>query len=249
MDWNAKQYDHQHDFVFKYGSALLGYLPRSASTVLDIGCGTGELTHQIQQLGHRVTGIDQSAAMIHQATYQFPEVNFQQGDILHMPIAPASYDVIFSNAVFHWIADQQHLTRILELALKPGGRLICEFGAQGNIKAISDAFGAELAAIGKRYRSPFYFPSVPEYTQLLKTRHFIIVKAREYPRPTVLKGGWQGLRNWIRQFFAADLAELPNADEILDNMEARLKPILWRGDHWEADYRRIQVIAQKQSAF
>jgi hypothetical protein len=64
-----------------------------------------------------------------------------------------------------------------------------------------------------------------------------------------LKGGWQGLRNWIRQFFAADLAELPNADEILDNMEARLKPILWRGDHWEADYRRIQVIAQKQSAF
>ncbi|MFT9242330.1 MAG: methyltransferase domain-containing protein, partial [Bifidobacterium aquikefiri] len=63
MKWNAQQYETQHDFVFKYGAGLLDQVPETATTVLDVGCGTGDLTDQLRQRGYAVVGIDQSAEM------------------------------------------------------------------------------------------------------------------------------------------------------------------------------------------
>ncbi|KRM97112.1 methyltransferase domain protein [Liquorilactobacillus aquaticus DSM 21051] len=244
MEWNADDYDHKHDFVFKYGEKLLDYLPSEANKVLDIGCGTGELTAQIAARGYEVKGIDQSENMVQKAQLNFPNLDFVQGDILKMSLAKESFDTVFSNAVFHWINDQPKLVERIHTMLKPGGLLICEFGAKGNIDAISTAFSIELNLLGKTYQSPFYFPSVSEYTALLKQNNFEIITAYEYARPTTLKDGYSGLRNWVKQFFATDLAKLDNSDTVLEHLEDNLKDKLWKEDHWEADYRRIRVVAK-----
>ena len=101
MEWDAQKYKTNHDFVFKYGAGLLELLPKEPKKVLDIGAGTGELTNQIAQLGHEVTGIDQSINMLAQAKKSYPELNFLKEDILAPTEKLKTYDIAFSNAVFH----------------------------------------------------------------------------------------------------------------------------------------------------
>lgn len=43
----------------------------------------------------------------------------------------------------------------------------------------------------------------------LKHSEFVIDKIYDYDRPTVLKDNEQGLRNWMKQFFASELAVMP----------------------------------------
>ncbi|MGM0217984.1 class I SAM-dependent methyltransferase [Enterococcus sp. AZ126] len=247
MEWNAKKYNTTHDFVFKYGAGLLKLLPKEQSKVLDIGCGTGELTNQIAQLGHEVTGIDQSVNMINQARESYPDLTFLQEDILYPTDQIEMYDVAFSNAVFHWIPDQNLLLKNINEHLNENGQLICEFGAVGNVQLIREAFGRELNALGASFEEPFCFTSLSDYRMLLEKNHFEVIEILEYERPTTLKGGKAGLREWMEQFYTEELGELSRnqKERILENMERDLTPSLWKEDHWEADYRRLRIIAVK----
>ena len=41
-DWNAKQYQQRHAYVFEYGKAVLDLLsPQKGERILDLGCGSG----------------------------------------------------------------------------------------------------------------------------------------------------------------------------------------------------------------
>ncbi len=245
MEWDAKKYDQQHDFVSKYGENLLSYLPKNPRKILDIGCGTGNLTDAIAQLGHDVTGIDASATMIAQAQANFAGIPFQHADILTLT-AENQYDLLFSNAVFHWIPEQDQLLQVCRQLLQKDGLLLCEFGAENNIHQIQIAFVEELHKLDISYHSPFYFPSTAEYRTRLEQNGFEILQLLDYDRPTMLKGEKNGLRTWIKQFFAADLEKLSHSEQekLFANIEHKLKASLWKDDHWEADYRRIQVIAR-----
>lgn len=250
MEWDAKKYNTTHDFVFKYGAGLLELLPKESKKILDIGCGTGELTNQIAELGHEVTGVDQSVNMINQAKKSYPKINFLQADILNLMDQSARYDVAFSNAVFHWIPDQDLLLKNINDQLATNGQLICEFGAVGNVQAIREAFGRALNELGVSFEEPFCFTSVEDYRVLLEKNQFEVVEILEYDRPTPLKGGEVGLREWMEQFYADELDELfeEQKEQVLGNMERELKSTLWKVDHWEADYRRLRIKACKHSS-
>lgn len=247
MEWDAKKYNTTHDFVFKYGAGLLELLPKEPKKVLDIGCGTGELTNQIAELGHEVTGIDQSVNMINQAKESYPNLTFLQKNILTPTDQIGLYDVAFSNAVFHWIPDQDLLLKSIGEHLNKNGQLICEFGAVGNVQMIREAFGRELKSLAVPFEEPFCFTSVEDYRILLEKNHFEVMEILEYERPTPLKGGKAGLREWMEQFYATELEELSGEqkDKVLENMERDLKSKLWNEDHWEADYRRLRINAVK----
>ena len=77
MKWNTALYDNSHSFVSKYGEGLLPLLnAQTGEDILDLGCGTGDLTAQIAQSGAKVVGIDSSAEMIAKAKEKFPRVIF-----------------------------------------------------------------------------------------------------------------------------------------------------------------------------
>lgn len=70
--WQAQEYDNQLAFVSEYGKSLIPWLrPTEGESILDLGCGTGDLTHEISQYGVAVTGIDASSDMIAQAKKSF----------------------------------------------------------------------------------------------------------------------------------------------------------------------------------
>ena len=135
--WNPQLYTQKHHFVYQYGEALVKLLnPQPGERILDVGCGTGELTNQISQSGAEVVGIDSSKELIVAAQQQFPGLTFLHRDATQL-LDTEQYDALFSNAVLHWIKDQDTVTPRMFRALKPGGRLVAEFGGQGNVQTIT----------------------------------------------------------------------------------------------------------------
>lgn len=245
MEWNSTLYDKKHDFVAEYGRGLLEFIPQnSKQSILDLGCGTGILTAQLADLCSKIVGVDSSLSMIGKAKEKFCNIDFRVCDALALPFEQ-EFDVVFSNAVFHWISDHNLLLKNIHNVLKPKGLLICEFGAKGNIAAIENTFVKSLSDFGYSYEPKFNFSTAEDFGKLLENNSFTIDKIYDYDRLTVLKDNKQGLSNWIKQFFASDLAAIPQKDQIgiFERIEESLKDILWNGNEWVADYRRLRVIA------
>lgn len=247
MDWNADLYENKHDFVAEYGRDLLSNVPENPGlNMLDLGCGTGTLTHALREKSPFVTGMDASPEMIAKARELYPEMDFRVMDACRMPWNNW-FDIVFSNAVFHWIPDQGTLLNKVCRVLKPQGRLICEFGAHRNVLRIREAFQGALREREFPVKTHFYFPTAEEYRNLLEQAGLHPEVVMDFDRPTPLKDGQDGLRNWARQFFWADLKGLPEIRRIriFEKMEAALRDTLWDGSQWVADYRRLRIIAVK----
>lgn len=97
------------------------------------------LTAQLSNYADTIIGVDSSASMIAKAKKQYANIQFEVCDALTLPFEK-QFDVVFSNAVFHWIPDHNALLKQVHKVLKPNGLLVCEFGTNGNIATIENAF-------------------------------------------------------------------------------------------------------------
>ena len=95
--------------------------------------------------------MDQSETMIKKAQEQYSNIEFIVYDALALPFE-SQFDVIFSNAVFHWIKDHETLLDNINKVLKPKGLLVCEFGASGNVATIENAFIKVCHDLGYEYK-------------------------------------------------------------------------------------------------
>lgn len=104
-NWDCENYTNHFSFVHRYGSALLDLLTvKPGSFVVDLGCGNGALTAQLQSRGFETLGIDASAAMLEKAKKMHPNLRFELADACMFSLTEKA-DAVFSNAVFHWIDD------------------------------------------------------------------------------------------------------------------------------------------------
>ncbi len=168
IDWNAKGYQKDFAFVPKYGEAVLDLIDAAPGALaVDLGCGNGGLTGKLIERGYRVVGVDASAPMLALAKERYPDTTFLQADACTFQL-PEQADVIFSNAVLHWIdaAKQNELIANIASQLKPGGQLVCEFGGKGCAETVHAALEKIFAAHGLTYRRTFYFPTVGEYAPM-----------------------------------------------------------------------------------
>ncbi len=79
--WNAEQYEGRHSYVWQFGGSLLELLqPRPGERILDLGCGTGQLTADIAATGAQVVGLDSSPEMLGQARQNYPYLKFVLAD-------------------------------------------------------------------------------------------------------------------------------------------------------------------------
>ena len=168
INWNAEEYKKDFSFVHEYGAALIDLIDfKDGIKILDLGCGNGALTEKLYDLGANVTGLDSSDEMLSLARRDYPYINFRKGDAAHFRTED-KFDVVFSNAVFHWIDDTDSLLESVSDALLPGGSLVCEFGGRGCCEKIHSAIEESFKKRGMEYRRTFYFPSIGEFTPLLE---------------------------------------------------------------------------------
>jgi trans-aconitate methyltransferase len=248
ISWDTELYEAQHAFVWQLGTGLIEVLaPKPGERILDVGCGTGQLTHKIAEAGADVVGVDASPEMIGQARQNFPQLRFALQDATSMTF-DGEFDAVFSNAALHWILNADGAADSMVRALRTGGRLVLEMGGRGNIRqiheAIETAFREQSSAALPAPRN--WFPSVSEYTGILERHGFEVRTAALFDRPTPLEGE-RGMEQWIRQFCAFYIDALPpQAREIAINRAVeQLRPHLYRDGQWFADYRRLRISAIK----
>jgi trans-aconitate 2-methyltransferase len=249
--WDATLYESKHSFVWQYGTDLIDSLsPQKGEKILDLGCGTGQLTDKIAATGAEVVGIDRSAAMIAKAKENYPDIQFLVADGANFSF-PEPFDAIFSNAALHWIKPPEAAIACIWQALKSDGRFIAEFGGKGNVEEIIAAMEIALNKRGCQLQSAsnlWYFPSIGEYATLLEQQGFEVTYATLLARPTKLDGGEMGLRNWLEMFASSLLSIVspPTKVDIMTEIEEQLRSILYRDGSWMADYKRIRVVATKK---
>lgn len=250
--WNSALYEGSHAFVWQYGESLLELLvPKAGERILDLGCGTGQLTEKIAQSGAFVHGIDSSLSMISTARSNYPQLDFAVADARNFQVNEP-LDAVFSNAVLHWIKEPDAVINCVAKALKPGGRFVAEFGGKGNVGAIVRALLSVLSEIGceePQALNPWYFPSIGEYAGLLEKEGFDVGYAVLFDRPTPLEGGSAGMANWIKMFAGGFLSGLSDdvRSHVIRTVEEHLRSVLYRDGNWNADYRRIRIVAVKKS--
>ena len=147
-DWDATTYERLSAPLTAMGADVLDRLVlRGDETVLDAGCGTGNVTrvlHERLPRGH-VIAVDAAPSMVAQARALLPaDVDVRQADLLELELEEP-VDAVFSTATFHWIADHERLFARLHDALRPCGRLVAQCGGHGNVAEVKDA-GLAVAA-------------------------------------------------------------------------------------------------------
>jgi trans-aconitate methyltransferase len=246
--WNPSLYQQKHSFVFEYGKELLTLLePLAGERILDIGCGTGQLTSAIADSGATVVGIDASPSMVESARANYPGLRFLVEDAAAFSF-DEPFDAVFSNAALHWVRRADEAAGCIANALRSGGRFVAEFGGYLNGAAVTRAIQQTVKEmLGIEVRHPWFFPSVGEYATLLESHGLRVNYAVLFDRMTKLDGE-DGLRNWVRMFCESMIEAIPpeRLDEAFESIEAKAKNQLYIEGAWFVDYRRLRLVAHKE---
>jgi trans-aconitate 2-methyltransferase len=244
-----------------FDHTVLADLPAGpGATVLDIGCGAGDLTARVAELvgagtpsGGTVLGIDASASQVDyaRATYRRPGLEFRvcRAQDVESVVPRDSLDAVLSVAVLHWVpgAEQPAVLSGVARCLRPGGALRADFGGAGQAKTtravidpVSRSFGGPV--------SPWYFPEAEEYAALVAQaglsvrRARLVTQRRPFPDVSAFEG-------WLRSTFV--LGYLPGiaAEQraaFTETAIATALEALRNGDgSYDQDFVRVDLLAAR----
>ncbi|MES1245316.1 MAG: methyltransferase domain-containing protein [Acidobacteriota bacterium] len=102
----------------------------AGATVLDGGCGNGELTRSFAEYGCEVVAMDFSRSvegarrrLFESGTSVAHRVHYLQGNVLELPLLARSFDMVHSSGVLHHTPSTYRAFRSISKAVKPGGKL------------------------------------------------------------------------------------------------------------------------------
>ena len=227
--WNAADYAANSSAQLAWAEELIRKLDLSGDeALLDIGCGDGKISAQLAQAlpQGRVHGIDLSADMIQLARERFdgrrhPNLRFQQMDATKIQLAKG-FDVAFSTAALHWVADHPAILRGVHACLKPGGRFLFQMGGKGNAQAVYDALlvvipQGEWHPFLEDFAFPYHFLAPSDYEAWLPAIGFRLKRAELLPKE-MRHPNREGLKGWLRTTWFPYTDCLPEAmrDNFLD---------------------------------
>ena len=250
--WNADVYHRVSQPHTEWAEAVLDRLELDGDeTVLDAGCGSGRVTQQLlERLPRgRVIAVDSSPQMLARAR---EELDPARADVREAVLARLRLhdgervDAVFSNAVFHWVADHEALFASLAAALVPGGRLSAQCGGAGNVAAVHAAAleGAADAGVGARlagWSGPWNFATPQEAEARLHAAGFDEARCWLQTWPVQV----DDTRTYLQTVCLGPHLERLDAadhDAFLDAVTARL------GAQPTLDYVRLSIVARRVSA-
>jgi trans-aconitate 2-methyltransferase len=143
--WDPDQYERfKGERARPFWDLVALLQPCPGGRVVDLGCGTGELTKELHVRldASETVGIDSSPNMLERARpFAGGGVWFEEGDIATWE--PGPYDLVFSNAALQWLPDHHRLLARLTAATPAGGQLAVQVPA--NTDHPSHTIGMELA--------------------------------------------------------------------------------------------------------
>ena len=177
--------------------------PQAGDTILDLGCGTGELSAYLAELvgpQGKVIGVDPDEERIVLAQQSYGELknlSFVEGSTSNFPgIGSESYDIIFSNYVIHWIPGKQELFNNMFEGLKHGGKIamqyvdyICPF--------VSSAFKELNSENAEKLYNMFHCEERPKIEQYCSSAGFRITKSYDTYSTQQVFQTTKSFLNWL----------------------------------------------------
>ncbi|KAJ7727380.1 S-adenosyl-L-methionine-dependent methyltransferase [Mycena metata] len=261
--WSASLYNKSAAFVYSpaYTAPVLDILAaKPGEKIIDLGCGSGEVTVVIEEIvkatpGGLVVAVDFSESMVAKSkaaglkhafvsdiqALKIPMEEFNNND------AEFKFDAAFSNATLHWCKrDPAGVLESVKKILKPGGRLVVEMGGAMNCIGIRGALHRSLKSRGYDpiALDPWFFPSVEEYTKLLTAASFEVLHISLTPRATPLADGVRGwLEVFVRKSFLKDCSDT-EATEIIEEVVEACRVDCQDGlGNWSMMYNRLRFAA------
>ena len=150
--------------------------------VLDLGCGTGQITSLIRsRTKGLVMGVDPSAGMIAEARRNHGEGIDFRVDSAETLATTQRFDAVVCNSAFQWFRDPRRALANCRKVLRPGGRIAIQAPARSDY---CPAFTRAAAALGSdlrtrdvfsRFRSPWFFLETAEdYARLANDAGFVV---------------------------------------------------------------------------
>jgi len=130
--WDPTQYLKFSNERVRPAFDLLAQVPvETAAHVVDLGCGTGNMTVILKQrfADADVLGVDGAETMLDKARTAAPACRFEQGDFSTWAPSGGTPDLIYSNAALHWVTNHETLFPRLLGLLAPGGVLAVQMPA------------------------------------------------------------------------------------------------------------------------
>jgi SAM-dependent methyltransferase len=244
--WDPERYARNARFVSDLGAPVVELLaPRAGERILDLGCGDGALTKRLVEIGCDVIAVDASAQQIDAAKKLGLNTQVMDGENLRFD---NEFDAVFSNAALHWMRNNpDKVISGVYRALRPRGRFVAEMGGYGCVAKIKNALVAALnrRGINGEAASPWYFPTVEDYSERLTRGGFAPTYIALIDRPTPLPGD---VTAWLETFAESFAKPLPAADrpDFLAEVQENLRPQLCDATgKWTADYVRLRFSAAK----
>lgn len=202
MPWNPDIYNKFKEDRHKPFYDLISHIDaRPGMRILDLGCGTGELTRIVADKFRdvQVLGVDSSAEMLSKTSGQ-QNISFAHRSIEEQLQLADKWDVIIANASLQWVDDHASLFPRIISGLLPGGQLAVQMPSQKEnllnqklFEIIHEAPYYEVLKGAIRH-SPVL--SLDDYTQLLfnNTAKEVVIYQKVYP---IITGSVETLYDFI----------------------------------------------------
>jgi len=262
-DWDALTYDNISDVIESWGLDLIERLNwKGNEIVLDAGCGSGRLTKIISTKlpKGKVFAVDLDSSMIKLANERLGKISnvkFIQSNICDIELQD-KIDVIFSNAVLHWISNHRKVFRHFWQILKPNGQLSIQCGGYGNLTKTLSVFNKVRKSLefcnyfcnrkGESiWNEPWYFAKAEDTVKILKEIGFKNIEvslenkvAKFHDKEdyfifikTIV------LRPYL-EYLSNDKLKNMFAKAVLHEIETNFKEL-----QWKLDYVRLNIHAKK----
>lgn len=173
--------------------------PTEGISIVDLGCGTGQLSLRLARAGAKVMAVDISPMMIavldRKAAEYALQIETAALPLQEVTIEPASVDVVVSNYVMHHIHDDEKRAALASAVswLRPGGRLIVGdmmFG-RGATKQDREIIRTKVRVMARRGPAGWW--------RIAKNAARFSLRVRERPLP---------MQTWIEMLRSAGLGDV-----------------------------------------
>lgn len=232
----AAAYDEVGTRQFLHGKVLIQSVgAHPGERVLDVGCGTGRLGQYVAELvapGGAVFGIDPLPLRVEIAARKHPLFRASVGRAEDLSaFADQSFDLVYANSVFHWVADKPRALREALRVLKPGGRIALNSAdgdrAHQSVGLVRDALLEEglTEAAAAREGGHNYRVNAAELQALLQGAGFEQVSVTAHTFVDDVSGADDLIRWSSSSSFGNFLTELSPAQRarVRDRLEAKLQ--------------------------
>ncbi|REC59206.1 trans-aconitate methyltransferase [Chryseobacterium pennae] len=225
MAWNPEIYDQfKEERSAPFFNLLKLVESRRGISVIDLGCGTGELTSKLLDYleDSKVLGIDSSEEMLEKAAqFKTSRLNFEKRSIEEQLHLGDTYDLIISNAAIQWCSNHKELFPRIISKIKEGGQLAVqipsnhEYVVHQLLRKIAGAEPYKSAYDG--WEREYTVLSIEDYARILFNNKGREITVYEKVFPHVLENA-EAVFTW-----ASGTAMLPYIERLPDEMKEQFK--------------------------